>query len=110
MICINPMAPCGETAPSSPPLSAVNTALIQGAGTPNRCAASWTKLAKGSMTGVLLDCVATTGSAYTAPANPVIDNASRIKAIDIANWVAICRTLTGTEDGSRRRSNSRTAD
>jgi hypothetical protein len=45
MTCINPIAPWGDRASTSPPLSTAITAPIQDAGTPNRWAASRTKLA-----------------------------------------------------------------
>jgi hypothetical protein len=40
MICIRPIAPFGDWACASPPLSMRITARIQAAGTPKRCAAS----------------------------------------------------------------------
>ena len=48
MICIRPMAPLGETACTSPELSARITTYIQVAGIPNRWAASATNVAKRS--------------------------------------------------------------
>ena len=63
MICIRPIAPLADRARTSPTLSTCITARIHDAGMPNRCEASATKAAKGSVAAALPSGFAATGSA-----------------------------------------------
>ena len=69
MICISPIAPSGETARGSPPLSIRITARIQLPGILNFCEASATKAVKGWAKGRLAVPAIEAGSARTEPSN-----------------------------------------
>jgi hypothetical protein len=69
MICISPIAPFGETARGSPPLSMRITARIQFAGILNLCEASATKAVKGRAEGGLALPGIEAGLAYAEPSN-----------------------------------------
>jgi hypothetical protein len=69
MICISPIAPLGETARGSPPLSIRITARIQLPGILNLCEASATKAVKGRAERGLAVPGIEAGSARTEPSN-----------------------------------------
>ena len=69
MICMSPIAPTGETARGSPPLSMRITARIQCAGMPNLCDASATNAGKGRAERTAAERAIGADAAWAEPAS-----------------------------------------
>ena len=103
MICIRPIAPLGDTARTSPPLSTCITARIHDAGMPDRSAASVTDAAKGSEANC--DGLVAMGSARTAcpiskaTAKPMLMTTRNLGVRELGVRQSATSAMAGKEEG-----------